>query len=268
MQLTASLQQGGIQISTLAEAAMRVMVRKSEESRSSIISPRHVKAAESWYYGDTAKGTNHFSPETKQIAFGTWWFLQPHNLFSVFRNRWSVTMLAEVHTSDCCCGGKGVDRHRDFAKQFLGKEMWQTDQINPTEIMHPPKSMVPSCPNTLSLFLWLFYFQWECKSPSGLVWEVCAGHIPVSTYGCHTQIRHFTPAWFGETPSAFHTSSSLASPFPPKPPFSRTPWGENIEKGPVAICSSREGLRMASKQSWDILWPGWTGQTEGAGKVL
>lgn len=164
-------------------------------------------------------------------------------------------MLVTVHTSDCCYGGKGVEGHREFAKQFLGKQMWQTDQINPTEIMHSPKGTVPSCPSTLSLIMWLLLSSVGVQislwiSEGALCWPCTSVH----TWLPHTQSRHFTPAWFGEIPSAFHASSSLASPFPPKPPFSRIPWGESIQKMPVDICSSRERcLRMTSKQPWDVL---------------
>lgn len=153
-------------------------------------------------------------------------------------------MLAAVHASICCYGAKGVEGHREFDKQFIGKEIWQTKQINPAEIMHPSKCMVPSWASTLSLIMWLLL------SPSGLVREVCAGHIPVSTHICHTLIRHFTPAWFGEIPSTFHTSSSLASPFPPKAPFSRTPWGENIEK---RFDIEQLTSAQAEKDAWE--WP-------------
>lgn len=74
-------------------------------------------------------------------------------------------LAAAVRTSICFYGGKGVEGHREFAKQFLGKEMWQTDQKNPTKIMHPPKSVVPSCPSTLSLIVTAFLSSGNANLP-------------------------------------------------------------------------------------------------------
>lgn len=103
-----------------------------------------------------------------------------------------------VHTSACCCGWKGVDRHREFAKRFLAKEMLQTDQINPTEIMHPPKSMVPSCPSTLSLIVCLLLSSVGMQIPlwiseGGLCWPCTS----VLTWLPHTeQMLHTSMAWW------------------------------------------------------------------------
>lgn len=89
-------------------------------------------------------------------------------------------------------------------------------------------------------------------SPSGFGKEVCADHTPISSHGCNTQIRHFTPARLCEIPSAFHTSSSLASLVTPKPPFPRTRWGGNMEKVLTSAQAESDGWEAQSKQPWDI----------------
>lgn len=112
-------------------------------------------------------------------------------------------MLVTVHTSDCCYGGKGVEGHREFAKQFLGKQMWQTDQINPTEIMHSPKGTVPSCPSTLSLIMWLLLSSVGAQislwiSEGALCWPYTSVHtwLPHTEQTLHTSLIWWDPFSF------------------------------------------------------------------------
>lgn len=123
--------------------------------------------------------------------------------YSLFSGIDGVGMLAKVHTSDCCYGGKGVERHREFAKEFLGKQMWQTNQINPTEIRHPPKSTMPFRPSTLSLIMWLLLssvgtqiFLWI--NEGGLCWPRTSVHtwLPRTDQTLHTSMIWWDPVSF------------------------------------------------------------------------